>query len=298
MIEFHVTHKTVYEYSELVSHCHNEARISIRSLPGQKCFTTAIYVTPRPVMFQERVDYFGNRVAYFAIEEPHSVLEVEAISRVEIDLNHRPYPIESRSWEETANLLEHDPGEELALVRQFMVPSPHVEISHELRQYALQFFPPGSNFLDCVNNLNRSIFETFEYDPKFSTISTPVHEVLHARRGVCQDFSHLALALLRSLGFAGRYVSGYLETLPPPGQPKLQGADASHAWFSIYEPVSNLWVDFDPTNGVRCGETHIIAAWGRDYSDVSPIRGVLFGGGAHKIHVGVDVTRLAQTNNI
>lgn len=295
MIEYHITHKTTFDYSEVVSRCHNESRISIRSLPGQRCFTTAIYVTPRPVMFQERVDYFGNRVAYFAIEEPHTQLEVEAISRVEVELKQRPVPPRDPEWQEARQYLEEGSSEDLLMVRQYMMPSPFVEFYDELRQYGQQFFQNGTGLLQGTYDLISDIYRSFEYDPRFSTISTPILEVFTAKRGVCQDFAHLVLGCLRALGFAARYVSGYLETRPPPGQPKLQGVDASHAWISIYEPLSGSWIDYDPTNGVRTADAHITAAWGRDYSDVSPIRGVLFGGGTHQVKVAVDVTRLGES---
>ena len=158
-------------------------------------------------------------------------------------------------------------------------------------EYAYDSFAPGRPFLDAVQDLTHRIYQDFTYDPHFTTVITPLSEVFEHRRGVCQDFAHFALACLRGMGLAARYVSGYLETLPPPGQPKLQGADASHAWLSVYLPEQG-WFDFDPTNDQPRTEQYITIGWGRDYGDITPVKGILYGGGDHKLEVSVDVERI------
>jgi transglutaminase-like putative cysteine protease len=176
---------------------------------------------------------------------------------------------------------------------QFIFVSPMVAVNADVHAYAQTSFPPGTPILEGGMDLMQRIFTEFAYDKAASTVDTPVEQVLANRRGVCQDFSHLAIACFRSLGLAARYVSGYLETLPPPGKPKMIGADASHAWVSLYVPDEG-WVDLDPTNNIIPGERHVTLAWGRDYSDVAPVKGVVMGGGLHTLSVEVDVARIGM----
>ena len=178
-------------------------------------------------------------------------------------------------------------------VCQFVLDSPFVKRDPALADYARETFAPGRSLIEAVAELNRRIFEEFSYDPHFTTLATPLEVVLAERRGVCQDFAHLGLGCLRTLGLAARYVSGYLETLPPAGQPRLEGADASHAWLAVWVPGAG-WAEFDPTNGLMPGSRHITLAWGRDYGDVAPLKGVTSGGGAHTLTVGVDVLPLGS----
>jgi transglutaminase-like putative cysteine protease len=250
-------------------------------------------VDPVPAVSREHTDFFGNRVRYFSIQQPHKVLEVLAASEVEVAPVAQPDFALSPPWEVVVARLRD--GREKATLdsRIFCLPSPFVPLLPAALEYASPSFPPGRPVLEAVADLMGRIYHEFEYDPHFTTVATPLAKVLEHRKGVCQDFAHLALSSLRGLGLAARYVSGYLETLPPPGQVKLQGADASHAWYSVYVPDTG-WVDFDPTNDQVPGEQHITAAVGRDYQDVTPLRGVFYGGGEHELQVGVDVCRVVE----
>jgi transglutaminase-like putative cysteine protease len=225
---------------------------------------------------------------YFSVQDIHQSLEVTAVSHVRV----APRPLaESRSsapWEKARRALRDDPDPEVREARQFVLESPFVSCSRAIRDYASESFPSGRALLEAVMDLTQRIYRDFTYDPHFTTLATPLSEVMGKRRGVCQDFAHLATACLRSLGLAARYVSGYLETLPPPGQAKLVGADASHAWIAVYLPGEG-WAEFDPTNDCMAGERHITLAWGRDYGDVAPLKGVMSGGGSHTLKVAVDV---------
>jgi transglutaminase-like putative cysteine protease len=175
--------------------------------------------------------------------------------------------------------------------RQYVIDSPMIKTSAELGSYAQPSFLPNRPLVEVVRDLMQRIYKDFIYDPSFTTIATPLSEVLKYRRGVCQDFAHLAIACLRAHGIAARYVSGYVETRPEPGKPRIVGADASHAWFSVYIPGIG-WLDFDPTNNTVPLDQHITLAWGRDYADVTPLKGIAFGGGQHTLSVSVDVLRL------
>lgn len=291
MIHYHIYHTTQYRYSEPVSQCHNEAHLSPRSLPHQQCLHSQLQIQPTPAVYQEREDFFGNRVVYFALQEPHTTLEVTALSEVQILPENLPHPGIVSAWEEVRTLLHHGLDSSVLEARQFILDSPLVCISQTLASYAEPSFSNGRPLLEAVHDLMRRIFREFTYDPEFTTVTTPLNDVLVHRRGVCQDFAHLAIGCLRSLGLAARYVSGYLETLPPAGQPRLVGAAASHAWFSVYCPDLG-WVDFDPTNDQIPTDRHITVAWGRDYSDVTPLKGTILGGGEHELQVAVEVTRL------
>ena len=254
-------------------------------------------------MYQEREDFFGNRVAYFAVQEPHSRLDVVATSQVTLFGASWPDAGASRSWEEVGQLLAAATQADLREVRQFVLDSPLVTANPECAEYAAPSFGPGRPVLDAMQDLNQRIYHDLSYDPHFTTVATPVHDVLLHRRGVCQDYAQLAIACVRSMGLAARYVSGYLETVPPPGQTDqavqpeaveaipLVGAAASHAWLSVYSPGQG-WVDFDPTNNMMPMDQHITLAWGRDYNDVTPLKGVAFGGGTHNLEVAVEVRRI------
>jgi transglutaminase-like putative cysteine protease len=200
-----------------------------------------------------------------------------------------PEPARTPAWETVAQQLAAPARPAVLDACQFLFPSPLVTVGPAAAAYARPSFAPGRPVLDCALDLIRRIHTEYSYDKSATTIDTPVEQVLADRKGVCQDFAHLAISCLRALGLAARYVSGYLETLPPPGKPKLEGADASHAWVSLFIPDSG-WVDLDPTNNLIPGESHITLAWGRDYGDVTPVKGVVMGGGAHTLSVTVDVT--------
>jgi transglutaminase-like putative cysteine protease len=293
-MKYRVSHVTRYDYSEPVSLCHNLAHLKLRVQPGQICTASQIRVEPSPAVAQEFRDCFGNQVSYFSVQQAHRMLTVTAVSEVEVN----PLPLSTatavaQSWEMVGEILDQGTSGELLEVRLFTLDSPYVKGSEALRDYAFPSFPPERPFLEGVSELMTRIYSEFTYDPHFTDIATPLDEVLAHRRGVCQDFAHFAIGCLRSLGLPARYVSGYLETLPPPGQPKLRGADASHAWFAVYVPEVG-WLDFDPTNNKRPAEQHITTAVGRDFGDVTPVKGVLYGGGEHVLHVAVDVERLEE----
>ena len=291
---YRITHRTRYDYEESVGQCHNVAFMMPRNTLRQTCLQADVIVEPQPVALTERRDYFGNRACHFAIEGAHRSLEVTARSLVDVrEGDSAGSQLDfGNTCHQVLGMLADERDSDTLLAREFVLPSPLIETGAEIRDYAGAFFAADRPFLSAVRALTQSIFQEFRYDTTFSDVSTPVGEVLEHRRGVCQDFAHLAIACVRSAGFAARYVSGYLETLPPPGREKLVGSDASHAWFAVYSPGEG-WFEFDPTNDQVAGHQHIVTAWGRDYADVSPLRGVVFGGGEkHRLRVSVDVSRV------
>lgn len=294
-MRFRLTHTTAYSYAAPVSLCHNEAHLAPRNGSRQNCLRTKITIRPEPAVCVERKDYFGNRVTYFAVQESHQALTVTAASEVELATSAPPAPGDSPSWEAVRRMLSRDKTPEALEARQFVLDSPFIARNRDLASYAKHCFRPGDTILEGTYALMHRIHKEFTYDPQFTTIATPLSTVLKHRRGVCQDFAHLAIACLRALGLAARYVSGYIETLPPPGKPRLVGADASHAWCAVFIPEQG-WVDFDPTNDQVPTDKHVTLAWGRDYSDVTPLKGVIFGGGKHQLKVSVDVERVATSS--
>ncbi len=292
-MNYRVIHKTVYEYSGPVGLCHNEARLKPREIPNQKCLNTEIEIEPFPTDYLERLDFFGNRIDYFSIQQPHEKLIITATSEVSISPQQNLFEFgNDLVWEGVRDRLRKDLAPEILKALQYTLDSPMITVNEALAAYGQTSFQPGQPLIASVRDLMHRIYTDFTYDPEFTTIATPLAEVLEHRRGVCQDFAHLAIACIRAQGLAARYVSGYLETLPPPGKKKLVGSDASHAWFSVYLP-DNGWFDFDPTNNKMPTNQHITVAWGRDFSDVTPLKGVAFGGGKHKLNVSVDVSKIS-----
>lgn len=289
-MRYQVRHITAYHYSAPVSLCHNELHLIPRSYVGQRCLHSALQIQPTPRYRQDRHDFFGNPVSFVTIEQTHSCLELIAESTLE-RMPHEVTPGWGQTaWEQAVLKQRHELDAQWRLAHQFTYPSPLIPPLPALHDYVQGFFPPGRCLYEAVSALMEGIYTQFQYTPGLTTVSTPLSEVLNHRCGVCQDFAHLAIGCLRSLGLAARYVSGYLETLPPPGQTRLQGADASHAWFAVLDPATG-WLDFDPTNNLSPGPSHLTLAWGRDYSDVTPLKGVVFGGGEHQLSVSVDVIR-------
>ena len=289
-MRYRIRHITEYRYPEQVNLCHNETRLTPRTTPRQQCVLTSLSCEPGPVYRSDREDFFGNRVSLLTIEQPHTTLRVTAESTVEV-MGHAGELdlMRDTPWEEVCARLDRETGEAVLDARPYRLESPRIPALPGLGAYAEPSFVPGRPLREAVADLMARIHEDFEYDPGFTTVTTPLASVLDHRRGVCQDFAHLAIGCLRATGLAARYVSGYLETRPAPGQEKLQGADASHAWFSVFDPDQG-WLDFDPTNNLIPMERHITLAWGRDYTDVTPLKGVLFGGGdSHGLSVAVDV---------
>ncbi len=285
---YHITHRTLYEYAAPVTTSQHVARLEplVTSVQSRESFSLKIF--PEPTLRKERRDYFGNQLCLFSIQQVHKKLEIITHSRVNVRARTPLAPEASPAWEEVAALFRDPVSPEVVEPYEFVFDSPQVRASFDLADYAKQSFAPGAPLLAGVADLNRRIFKDFKYDPKATTVATPLEEVLEKRRGVCQDFAHLGIAFLRSLGLPARYVSGYLRTRPPEGKPRLVGADASHAWFSVFCPRGG-WVDFDPTNNCLPGKEHITVAYGRDFGDVSPVAGILTGGGQHEVNVSVDV---------
>jgi len=288
---YNLVHKTIYEYAEPVTVSHHAARVEPRTLAHQQVENFSLAIGPTPAVSKPRVDFFGNQVCGFSIQEIHQRLEVTARSRVNVAATTLPAPELSPDWEGVVKLFSDPVSPEVVAPYQFVFDSPLLAASPELADYTGQSFGEKTPLLVAVADFNRRIFSDFKYDPTATTVATPLAEVLEKRAGVCQDFAHLAIAGLRSLGLPARYVSGYLRTHPPAGQARLVGADASHAWFAVFCPDVG-WVDFDPTNNVLPAEEHITLAFGRDYADVSPVSGVITGGGAHTVKVSVDVEPL------
>jgi len=288
---YDIVHRTLYEYDAPVAVSHHVARLEPRTTEAQARERFALEILPEPALRQSRQDYFGNPLCFFSIQETHRRLEIVTQSRVAVCARNPPTLELSPAWEQVAHMFRDPVSPDVVEAYQFVFDSPQVRASFELADYAEASFPDGTAVLAGARDLTRRIFQDFKFDPTATTVATPLEEVWEKRRGVCQDFAHLGIACLRSLGLPARYVSGYLRTRPPAGQPRLVGADASHAWFAIY--CRGLgWVDFDPTNDLLPTEEHITVAYGRDFGDVSPVAGILTGGGEHEVKVSVDVTEL------
>ena len=288
-VNYEVVHTTEYNYSESVAVSHHLAHLSPRVLPHQQPLQHDLQIEPAPAVMTTHTDYFGNPVTFFTMQGAHKRLTVRARSRVAVQATDVPPPSDTPPWEAAADRTAL-PLEALEFVFDS---SALIAPGADVRAYARAIFPPGAPLLEAVLELTRRIHEDFTFDPEATTVATPLAEVFKSRRGVCQDFARLEIACLRSLGLPARYVSGYLETLPPPGRARLVGADASHAWLSVYCPEA-AWIHVDPTNNLLPSQTHVTVAWGRDYNDVSPIHGVILGGGNHTLRVNVEVLRLAE----
>jgi transglutaminase-like putative cysteine protease len=287
-VNYEVRHTTKYIYSETVPVCHNLVRLAPRTLPRQTCGDFRLLIHPDPIELAHRSDYFGNRVSYFSIDQAHRALTVTATSQISVCATPEHTPSDTTLWEDVVTDLRTERTSEVLEAYQFSSPSPHITPFDALADYARVSFRPQRPILEAVLDLTARVHQDFTYDPRATIIQTPIEEVFEKRHGVCQDFAHLQIGCLRSLGLAARYVSGYLRTQPPRGKPRLVGADASHAWLSVYCGEAG-WADVDPTNDVPVQTDHITVAWGTDYSDVCPIQGVIVGGGEHRMHVLVDV---------
>lgn len=280
---FVVNHTTSYTYAEKVSLSYHQAMLKPRDTTFQQVQSTYLHVLPQSRQVWDRLDYFGNRVSIFELDSSHAKLAVRAESRILLQRRQPPVLAASLPMEDIAERLLAPQDDSLLSGAEHMAASALIPKSPKLADFARHHFPPGRPYLEGVRDLMEQIHREFRYDPKATDVSTPVADVLKLKGGVCQDFAHLMIACLRSLGGPARYVSGYL--VPLPG---VVGAQASHAWVSAYCPHLG-WVDFDPTNNVIPGDGHITLAWGRDFSDVSPLRGVIFGGGDHTVEVEVEI---------
>jgi transglutaminase-like putative cysteine protease len=290
-MRYEIQHRTTYTYEEPVSIGHHLARLAPRTLRGQRCESHALEIEPAPASMAEHTDYFGNVSLFFALRGSHSVLSVFARSVVEIDVPIPPAAADTPAWEVLRDAVRADVLTPDAEAGEFAFGSPLITPGAVFADYARASFPARRPVLEAALHLNHRIFSDFKFDRKATDVATPVGEAFEKRRGVCQDFAHIFIACFRSMGLPARYTSGYLETLPPPGKPKLVGADASHAWASVWCGSSAGWVDVDPTNDCVPSGRHITVAHGRDFNDVSPLRGVVYGSGEQELNVAVDVTR-------
>jgi transglutaminase-like putative cysteine protease len=288
---YEINHTTTYEYVGDVSVSHHLAKLAARHYARQKVLSHQMGVWPKPSTLSVHVDYFGNTSHFIGIETSHQQLVIKSHSRVAVGLAFIPEPLETPPWETVRARCRDDHSGQALESHEFTYPSPLVPVGDEFSDFAKASFTPDRPVLDAVSDLTRRIHQDFTFEPAATTVTSPVADIFKSRRGVCQDFAHFQLACLRSHGLPARYVSGYLETDPPPDKPKLRGADASHAWVSFFCP-SMGWFDVDPTNNCLPSLRHITIGWGRDYGDVSPIRGVLVGGQNQTLRVSVDVNAL------
>lgn len=292
-MRYRIQHITEYSYADRVSHCYNLANLIPRTSERQQCISSDVQVSPSTSACAIREDYFGNTAYHFEILRPHKKLVITATSEVETGYQREESELEQcMTCEEALYMLNTSTDPSVLFAREFLLDTPMVKANDALREYAAPLFTSNRSLLSAVKDLTNKIYQEFTYCPESTTVATPLAEVLEKKRGVCQDFAHLQIACLRALGFPAKYVSGYIETLPPPGQEKLVGTDASHAWISVYSPREG-WLEFDPTNNCLAHEQHIITAWGRDYFDVTPLKGIIFGGGEEpQMAISVDVARI------
>lgn len=287
---FDIRHLTQYHHTQPVSLSYHISHLLPRTTERQECEFSKITISPNPRQQERSKDFFGNETLFFCIQEPYQKLAVSSMMRIRVSDPPAVAPASTVPWETVRSMVSQPNTNELIASNQFLYPSLYVLPLPELIAYAIKSFPTGRPILEAALDLTHRIHEDFAFDSHATTISTPLSEVLATRRGVCQDFAHLQVGCFRAMGLPSRYVSGYLDTDPPEGTEKLLGADASHAWVSLFCGKSG-WIDFDPTNDVIPSHRHITLAWGRDYSDVSPLRGVTYGGGDHQLSVNVTVSR-------
>ena len=294
-MKFDLSHSTTYKYNAPVSYCHNIATLRPRIAEGQQLLDYQIQITPQPSEISERIDFFGNHITHFSIQTEHKVLEVKTRSKVvrEYGQFHDSFSSpECRSITMGAALLAlQGKSPEILEAKQYILDSIFVrKMKANIKDYAMLSFRDDRSVFDAAYELMQRIYTDFDFVSGFTSISTPITEVMEEKKGVCQDFAQIAIACIRSIGLPARYVSGYIETIPPEGKEKLVGADASHAWFSTFIPGFG-WIDFDPTNNQIPKDQHIVVGWGRDYYDVPPLKGVIYGSGKSALKVSVDITR-------
>ena len=289
-----VLHETRYRYSSPVVLSQQLLHLTPRTLPWQPCRMHRVTVEPQPGEFDQREDYYGNPSMHMLLAAPHEELLVRAESDVDVGPREQAALAAPQTpWEAVRDRLRSLDAPLLDPV-EFVYESPHVETWRELAEYAGKSFPVGRGALEASLDLARRIHKDFTFDRKATSVSTPLRQVVKQHRGVCQDFAHLMIGCLRSLGLPARYVSGYILTAPPPGRPRRVGADASHAWVSAYCGEAAGWVDIDPTNNCVVDEEHVTLGWGRDFGDVTPMRGVILGGGEQVLEVRVTVSPLGE----
>jgi transglutaminase-like putative cysteine protease len=287
-----VIHQTDYEYEEVVTSSYHEIHLAPRNGVAQACLSHSLNIKPPPGAIHQRVDYFQNTTGYFSLHQAHRSLRIVAQSEVRLEeVRQSELALYGRAWEDVRDEVANDRRPPSLEAYEFTFASRYVPVDAGLRAFALPSFPQKRSWLDAARELTTRIHAEFVFDPNATRVSTPLGDVLRNRRGVCQDFAHLQIGCFRSLGLPARYVSGYLMTTPPPGRPRVVGADASHAWVSAFCPDVG-WVDFDPANGVMPMGQYVTVAQGRDFDDVAPVGGVVVGGGRHRLLVSVDVARV------
>lgn len=294
-MRYQITHRTTYAYDGPVTVGHYVARLEPRKLPWQDCPWHELHVSPDPIETTERADYFGNTCYYFEVEGAHEKLEVIARSYVDVRPSQVFEPSSSPAWEIIRSACRADVHTPASVAGELTFGSALIKPSKPFADYALLSFTPRRPILEGLMDLTSRIFHEFQFDPKATDHATPIEKAFAQKRGVCQDFAQVMIACLRSIGLPARYVSGYLETKPPPGQARMIGADASHAWVSLYCGEGFGWMDADPTNNVLPSDRHITVAWGRDFRDVSPLTGITIGDGSQTLSVGVDVLPIGDT---
>src|SRR5258706_1470246 len=291
-MRYKIRHTTEYIYQDTVSTGHNRLCLVPRNLPEQKCLSSNVTVYPSPDELTYRTDFFGNTLLFISIYREHGQLDIDSESLVDIESRiHAGQALGSPVLWKGVKEQVYGQGEPYADVIQYTLPSLHVPYSEEIRTFSWDCFPEDATLWSRCQALMQKIYHGIEFKPGFTTVNTPVESVLKLRKGVCQDFAHLMIACLRNMGLPARYVSGYIETMPPPGKEKLVGSDASHAWVAVYFPVIG-WVEFDPSNNLLPSHKHITVGFGRDYFDVAPIKGIIFSSGKQNIVVKVDVYRM------
>ncbi|MCK8788023.1 transglutaminase family protein [Roseomonas sp. NAR14] len=291
---YKVRHATRYVYGSPVDLAVHTVRVQPRALPFQRVVATELLVEPPPARRRDALDHFGNHVTWLFHDAAHPSFEVTAVSEVEVRFPDPPPPEATPAWEKVVEAANAGgpgggPGREAWRAAEFRFGSPMCPAHAGAGEYARKSFTPGRPVLAGLLELNERIYTEFKFRAGVTTLSTPVSQVLERREGVCQDFTHLMCSALRCLGIPARYTSGYIRTRPPPGQKRRQGADQSHAWVGAWMGPEHGWVDLDPTNGIVVKEEHVVLGWGRDYGDISPVRGVILGGGTDSLKVGVDL---------
>ncbi len=298
-VTYRVCHKTIYGYSVPVTLSHNLARLKPRETPYQHILSERITITPTPSFQSDGIDAFGNTTTFLITETPHNEMTIISDFEASISPPVYPDPMETPSWEETKRLMSYPDTPELLTASEMTAPSYFIPLSAEIKAYAAQSFTPDRPVLAVAEEIMRRIYQDFTYDSSATSIATPINETLAMKRGVCQDFAHVAIACLRSFGLPARYVSGYIRTrraaeAEQKGEIEMIGGDASHAWFSVYVP-SFGWVDLDPTNNMYMQSEHLTVGWGRDFDDMSPVKGIMTGGGTHTVTVDVSVRTISST---
>lgn len=291
-MRYKIRHSTEYKYQELVTTGHNRLCLVPRNLPEQVLLSSDIKITPTPDEQTYLTDFFGNTLLFIAIYKEHDQLTIQSDSV--LDVTHRMNADRARQsilqWQDAKTQIASQSDFYMDVI-QYTLPSLHVPYSQEIRNFTHDCFQENGTLWNGCESLMRKIYSYVEFKPGFTTVNTPVESLLKLRKGVCQDLAHLMIACLRNIGLPARYVSGYLETMPPPGKEKLVGSDASHAWVSVYFPDVG-WVEFDPTNCLLPSYQHITVAYGRDYYDVAPIKGIVFSSGNQTLSVKVDVEQI------